>query len=89
MKAVIQKPLVKVKTASKKHVSRLKKLINANPAIAYGWATVIAAYLVRSYPEIPKELVAVTLLTMLGLSHQVQKIENKKTLDALNTNPPV
>ena len=89
MKISLKKILSKVKRKSKARLSRLRKFVNTNPAIAYGWATVMAAYVVRSYPEIPKELIALTLLTMLGLSRQVQKIENKKTLEALYSDPPV
>ena len=66
----------------------IKKLLRNNPTIVYGWASVGATYIVKKYPEIPNELITLTLLSFLGLSHQIQKIEDKKTKEALYTPPP-
>jgi hypothetical protein len=67
---------------------KIKKAIHKNPTIIYGWASVGATYLVKKYPEVPNELIILTLLSFLGLSHQVQRIEDKKTEEALYTQPP-
>lgn len=66
----------------------IKKAIRKNPTIVYGWASVGATYLVKKYPDIPNELIILTLLSFLGLSHQVQRIEDKKTEEALYQEPP-
>jgi hypothetical protein len=67
---------------------KIKRAIHKNPTIVYGWASVLSTYLVKQYPEVPNELVILTLLSFLGLSHQVQRIEDKKTEEALYTPPP-
>jgi len=67
---------------------KIKKAMRDNPTIIYGWASVGATYIVKRYPDIPNELIILTLLSFLGLSHQVQKIEDKKTQEALYTQPP-
>jgi len=67
---------------------KIRKAIHKNPTIVYGWASVGSTYLVKKYPEIPNELIILTLLSFLGLSHQVQRIEDKKTQEALYTTPP-
>ena len=67
---------------------KVKKAIHNNPTIIYGWASVGATYIVKKYPEIPNELIIFTLLSFLGLSHRVQKIEDKKTEEALYTEAP-
>jgi O-antigen ligase len=66
----------------------IKKAVKHNPTIVYGWASVGSTYIVKQYPEVPNELVILTLLSFLGLSHQVQRIEDKKTEEALYTTPP-
>ena len=70
-------------------LKKIKKLLRNNPTIVYGWASVGATYIVKQYPDIPNELITLTLLSFLGLSHQVQKIEDKKTEEALYTPPPI
>ena len=67
---------------------KIKRAIHKNPSIVYGWSSVLSTYLVKQYPEVPNELVILTLLSFLGLSHQVQRIEDKKTEEALYTEPP-
>lgn len=67
---------------------KVRSAIHKNPTIVYGWASVISTYLVRNYPEIPNELIVLTLLSFLGLSHQVQRVEDKKTEEALYAKPP-
>lgn len=68
-------------------LKKIKKALHNNPTIVYGWASVGATYLVKKYPDIPNELIILTLLSFLGLSHKVQRIEDKKTEQALYTNP--
>ena len=62
--------------------------IHKYPAVVYGWITVISTFLVKRYPNIPNELIVITILSMFGLSKQVQKVEDKKTEEALYTDPP-
>ena len=71
-----------------KLLKKIKKALHKNPTIVYGWASVGATYVVKRYPDIPNELIILTLLSFLGLSHQVQRIEDKKTEEALYTEPP-
>jgi hypothetical protein len=66
----------------------IKRLLRKNPTIVYGWASVGATYIVKRYPDIPNELITLTLLSFLGLSHQIQRVEDKKTEEALYTPPP-
>jgi hypothetical protein len=56
--------------------------------IAYGWLTVLTTYIVKKFPDIPNDLVLLTLMTLFGLSVKVQKIENDKTKEALYKQPP-
>ena len=72
----------------KKFIKFIKRAIRHNPTIIYGWASVGSTYIVKKYPEIPNELIILTLLSFLGLSHQVQRIEDKKTEEALYTQTP-
>jgi len=71
-----------------KLLKKIKKLLRNNPTIVYGWASVISTYVVKKYPDIPNDLIIVTLLSFIGLSHQIQRIEDKKTQEALYTEPP-
>jgi len=71
-----------------KFLKKIKKLLRNNPTIVYGWTSVGATYIVKRYPDIPNELITLTLLSFLGLSHQIQRIEDKKTQEALYTQPP-
>lgn len=66
----------------------IKRYAHKNPALAYGWLVVLSTYIVRKFPGLPNELVAVTLLSLLGLGKRVQSIEDEKTEQALYTNPP-
>ena len=66
----------------------IKKYAHKNPAIAYGWLVVISTYIVKQFPSLPNELIAVSLLSLLGLGKRVQSIEDGKTEEALYTNPP-
>jgi len=56
--------------------------------IAYGWLTILTTYIVKRFPDIPNDLVLLTLMTLFGLSVKVQKIENDKTKEALYKEPP-
>ena len=69
-------------------MTRLKGFIKNNPARVYAFAFAIAAFVARVYPEIPIEVVALILLTFLGIGNKVQKVEDQKTLKALYTTPP-
>jgi hypothetical protein len=40
------------------------------------------------YPDIPVEAVVVLLLALLGVGDRIQRVEDKKTLEALYTEPP-
>jgi hypothetical protein len=67
----------------------IKKYAHKNPAIAYGWLVVISTYIVKKFPDLPNELIAVSLLSLLGLGKRIQSIENEKTKEALYTMPPI
>ena len=71
-----------------KLIKHFKTYFHNNPMIAYGWLTVLTTYIVKKFPDIPNDLVLLTLMTLFGLSVKVQKIENDKTKDALYKEPP-
>ena len=67
---------------------KFKLYIHRNPAVVYGWIVVISTSIVKKYPNLPNELIVITILSIFGLSKQVQKVEDKKTQEALYTEPP-
>jgi hypothetical protein len=69
-------------------MKRIKQYFHNNPMIAYGWLTVLTTYIVKRFPEIPNDLILLTLMTLFGLSLKVQKIEDNKTIEALYKEPP-
>jgi len=71
-----------------KIIKHFRAYFQNNPMIAYGWLTALTTYIVKKFPDIPNELVLLTLMTLFGLSVKVQKIENNKTNDALYKEPP-
>jgi hypothetical protein len=71
-----------------KILKQFRAYFHSNPMIAYGWLTVLTTYIVKKFPDIPNDLILLTLMTLFGLSIKVQKIENEKTKDALYKEPP-
>ena len=78
----------KWKSFLRKAFKAINRYIRRNPAVVYGWITVITTFLVRRYPDLPSDLVALTILSLFGLSKTVQKVEDKKTQEALCGNLP-
>jgi hypothetical protein len=71
-----------------KIIQSIKEYFHNNPTVAYGWLTALTTYIVKKFPDIPNDLILLTLMTLFGLSVKVQKVENKKTEDALYKEPP-
>jgi len=71
-----------------KLIKHFRAYFHNNPMIAYGWLTVLTTYIVKKFPDIPNDLVLLTLMTLFGLSVKVQKIENEKTKEALYKQSP-
>jgi hypothetical protein len=67
---------------------RVKAYVHNNPARVYAFCFAIAAFVTRMYPDIPVEAVVVVLLALLGVGDRVQRVEDKKTLEALYKQPP-
>jgi hypothetical protein len=71
-----------------KIIQSIRGYFHNNPMVAYGWLTALTTYIVKKFPEIPNDLILLTLMTLFGLSVKVQKVENRKTKDALYKEPP-
>ena len=67
---------------------RIKAYVHNNPARVYAFCFAIATFITRMYPDIPVEAVVVVLLALLGVGDRVQRVEDKKTLEALYKQPP-
>ena len=70
------------------YIHRIKCYIYKNPARVYAFCSALAAFITRMFPEIPVEAVVVLLLALLGVGDRIQRVEDKKTLEALYTEPP-
>jgi len=70
------------------YLRRIKCYIHKNPARVYAFCFAVAAFVTRMYPDIPVEAVVVLLLALLGVGDRIQRVEDKKTLEALYTEPP-
>lgn len=69
-------------------MNSVKAYIHKNPARVYALCVAVATFVARMYPEIPIEAVVVILLALLGIGDSVQRVEDKKTLEALYKQPP-
>lgn len=59
-----------------------------NPARIYSFASITAIYISKKIPGLPMEVVILAIAAFFGLGESVQQIENKKTKEALFTEPP-
>jgi hypothetical protein len=71
-----------------KIIKHFRAYFHNNPTVAYGWLTILTTYIVKKFPDIPNDLILLTLMTLFGLSIKVQKIEDNKIKDALYKEPP-
>ena len=58
-----------------------------NPARIYTFASVIAIYVTKKVPGLPIESVIIVIAALFGLGEGVQRVENKKTKEALKKSP--
>ena len=68
---------------------KIKKFAKKNPARTYGYVAALGAYFAKTIPSFPQELFMLFLMGILGLGESVQRVEDKKTNEALMTPPPV
>lgn len=66
---------------------KVKNYSHKNPYIVYGWIVVFTTYLVKRFPDLPNELIIMTLLSLFGIGKKIQSIEDNKTLQALEEEP--
>jgi hypothetical protein len=59
-----------------------------NPARIYTFASAMAIYITKKVPGLPVESIIIVIAALFGLGESVQRVENKKTTEALMTNPP-
>lgn len=69
-------------------IAKFRAYIKRNPARVYAFCFALAAFAARLYPSIPVEAVVVVFLAFLGIGNGVQRLEDKKTLEALYKMPP-
>ncbi|NDB81329.1 MAG: hypothetical protein EB127_01070 [Alphaproteobacteria bacterium] len=59
-----------------------------NPARVYTFASAMAIYITKKVPGLPIESVIILIAALFGLGESVQRVENKKTTEALMTDLP-
>lgn len=72
----------------KKIAKGLSEFGKRNPARIYTFASAFAIYLTKKVPGLPIESVIIVIAALFGLGESVQRVENKKTKEALMTSPP-
>lgn len=69
-------------------LARLKEFAYRNPVRVTAWVTATVGLLVTAFaPELPVEPVVIFVLSSLGLGEYAQRMENKKTVEALYMEP--
>ena len=66
----------------------MQEFIHRNPARVAAFVSSLVALLVTALsPDLPVEQAVVFVLSALGLGEYAQRVENKKTIEALYTDP--
>lgn len=66
----------------------LKEFVYRNPVRVTAWVSASVALLLSAFaPDLPVEPVVVFVLSSLGLGEYAQRLENKKTVEALYMEP--
>jgi hypothetical protein len=69
-------------------LNSLKEFAYRNPVRVTAWVTATVALLVTAFaPDLPVEPVVIFVLSSLGLGEYAQRVENKKTIEALYLEP--
>jgi hypothetical protein len=69
-------------------LSSLKEFAYRNPVRVTAWVTATVALLITAFaPDLPVEPVVVFVLSSLGLGEYAQRVENRKTVEALYLEP--
>lgn len=69
-------------------LTKLKEFAYRNPVRVTAWVSSTVALLLTAFaPDLPVEPVVVFVLSSLGLGEYAQRMENKKTVEALYMEP--
>jgi hypothetical protein len=66
----------------------IKDFAKKNPARTYGYVVALGAYFAKTVPAFPQDLFMLFIMGALGLGESVQRVEDKKTEEALYTEVP-
>lgn len=64
---------------------RLAVYTTRNPARISGYISALVLYFNKHYPQFPLDIIIPSVMIMIGMGEYAQRLENKKTVEALYT----
>lgn len=65
--------------------NRIAKYTRRNPARISGYLSAIVLYFNKHFPDFPIDIAIPSVMLIIGMGESAQKLEHKKTIEALYT----